>query len=404
MERDKIKQDYILITSSNFPLGGAAANYLNLFCRGLILNGCSIRVLLLKGFAFGSFKNEGSRQNVTEYGVPYTYLSLTLRSQNQILKFFDEIISFSRLNAFLFSILNKRKSISLLIYNNELHSNIPIYLIAKLFRIRIISFVPEFYDKSVFDGSFFRKIKWYGFIINFYYLNKISNKLIVFSHFLKEEYIKQGFNGANIIIQPNLTDFEYWITKETKIKYMIGYSGTPSVKDGLYDLFRAIKLLQNEDFHVSLLVIGDSTFGKSLIPELKIECQKLGILVKVTFTGLVELSKVREYLSECRILAITRPSKIQTKAGFPTKLGEYFAIKKPILATDFGDIKKYFLDGIDLVIAESDNPQSIAEEIKWMLENSKELELITRKGYDKAKQLLEYNNSVNRMINFLGFK
>jgi glycosyltransferase involved in cell wall biosynthesis len=212
-----------------------------------------------------------------------------------------------------------------------------------------------------------------------------------------------GYNENNIIVQPNLTDFKFWEPVKIEIKYTLGYSGAPFLKDGLSDLFRAINILRNMNINVTLLVIGDITFGKSLVPALKLECEKLGISEKVTFTGLVESSEVKKYLSECNILTITRPSTIQTKAGFPTKLGEYFASKRPVLATNFGDMDKYFTDGLDIIFAECGNPESIALKIKWMLNNSKELELISKKGFDTANQLLEYKNSVNRIINFLRF-
>lgn len=397
----KTDQKYVLITSSNFPSGGAAANYLNLLCKGLIINGFYVRVFLLKGFGFGSFTNKSSRKNITEDGIPYTYLGFTRRPQNMFFKLCDEFMSVFSLITLLFSLLNQRKSTTILLYNSEIQSNIPIFLMSSLFRIKIVTFIPEFYDKSVFFGSFFRRLKWYGFLINFSYLNKISNKLIIFSHFLKEEYIKKGFKETKMMIQPNLTDFEYWVTNETEIKYTIGYSGTPSVKDGLYDLFKAIRLLKNKSFDVSLLVIGDSVFGNSLIPNLKTECQKLGISEKVTFTGLVESSTVKKYLSQCRILAITRPSTNQTRAGFPTKLGEYFATGRQVLATNFGDIEEYFENGVELVMAESGNPESIALKIEWMIENSDISEQISRRGVKKAKELLDYNKSVIRMIQFI---
>ena len=89
-------------------------------------------------------------------------------------------------------------------------------------------------------------------------------------------------------------------------------------------------------------MIGDATFGKSIIPSLKEECEKLGIAGKVFFTGLVESPKVNKYLSECRILAITRPATLQTKAGFPTELGEYFATGKPVLATNLETWKNIY--------------------------------------------------------------
>lgn len=401
MESLNKNHKYVLITSSNFPAGGAAANYLNLFCKGLVMNGFYISVFLLKGFAFGGFANNNARKNITEYGTPYTYLGATRRPKNKFFKLFDEFVSLLRLTGLLFSLLKNRKQTTILLYNSELQSNIPVFFLATIFRIRIVTFIPEFYDKSVFYGSFFRRIKWYGFLLNFYYLNKLSYKLIVFSHFLREEYINKGFSKNNILVQPNLTDFDFWIADGSEIKYTIGYSGTPSVKDGLYDLFKAINLLQTRSFDVSLLVIGDVTFGDSLIPKLKQECQSLGILEKVTFVGLVESAMVKKYLSECKILAITRPSLTQTMAGFPTKLGEYFATGRPVLTTNFGDIEKYFKNGIDLVMADSGNPDSIAGKIQWMIENRAVMEQISKQGVMKAKELLDYNSSVKRMIQFV---
>jgi hypothetical protein len=54
-------------------------------------------------------------------------------------------------------------------------------------------------------------------------------------------------------------------------------------------------------------------------------------------------------------------------------------------------------------MAECGNPESIARKISWMLENTDQLNLITKRGYDKANQLLEYKNSVNRILKLLDF-
>jgi glycosyltransferase involved in cell wall biosynthesis len=401
MERDKIEKKYILITSMNFPSGGAGATYINLFCRGLKLNGRSISVVLLKGYAFGNFSYNGPRHNVSDEGIPYSYLGFKQRPGNQFLKLIDEFLSVCHLIIHLLSVILKDKNISLFIFNSEPQYNIPIILLSRIFKIKTTKFVAEFIDKSEFSGSFFGKIKRYGYIFNFNHLNKMADSLIVFSIYLKNEYINMGYDEKKIIVQPNLTDFEFWGSGNGKIKYTLGYSGAPYLKDGLHDLFKAMNLLHVEGIDVDLLIIGDATFGKSLLPGLKEECQGLGILEKVTFTGLVESSTVKQYLEECKFLTITRPSTTQTKAGFPTKLGEYFATRRPVLATNFGDMETYFADGKDIVMAECGNPESIALKIKFMLQNSSELELICARGYDRAHQLLEYKTSVNRMINFI---
>src|SRR5664280_2879931 len=194
MGRDKIGQKCILLTTMNFPNGGAGATYLNLFCRGLKLNGCDISVFLLKGFAFGNFTYRGPRKNVTEDGIPFTYLGFKQRPDNIFLKLCDELISFVRMIIFLFSLITDRKTINMFVYSSEIQFNIPISVFTKIFGIKTSKFVAEIIDKSEFKGSFFRELKRYGYNFNFKYLNRIADKLIVFSYYLKNEYLNMGFN------------------------------------------------------------------------------------------------------------------------------------------------------------------------------------------------------------------
>jgi glycosyltransferase involved in cell wall biosynthesis len=400
MERNKVNPEYVLITSMNFPSGGAGANYLYLFCRGLKSNGRAVKVLLLKGHAFGGFKYTGPRHNITGEGIPYSYLGFKQRPDNSFMKLLEEVISVFNLIISLLSLINKAKRVKLLIFNSELQYNVPVYLYSKLLGFEVIKFVAEIIDRSEFSDTFFGKIKSYGYNLNYQRLNIKSDKLLVFSLYLKNYYQGLGYDEKKIMVQPNLTDFDFWKTDDNDIKYTFGYSGAPYLKDGLHDLFKAISQLKEENIDISLLVIGDATFGKSLIPSLKEECEILGISGKVFFTGLVELAKVKKYLSECRILAITRPSTLQTQAGFPTKLGEYFATKRPVLATNFGDMEKYFCDGKDIVMAECGDSGSIARKIKWMMNNTEELDLIAERGYIRAQNLLEYKTSVIRIQDF----
>lgn len=401
MERDKVNPHYVLITSMNFPSGGAGATYLNLFCRGMKANGRSVEVVLLKGHAFGNYKYTGPRKNITEDGIPYRYMGFVQRPDSAFLKIFEELLSICRLIIYLFSLMFRSKPFKFLIFNSEFQYNAPVMTFSRIFNVKVVKFVAEIIDKSEFSNSIFGRIKRLGYNFNYKHLNTKSDKLVVFSIYLKNFYTSLGYDESKIMVQPNLTDFDFWKPGNNDIRYTFGYSGAPYLKDGLHDLFRAISFLNSDNLNISLLVIGDATFGKSLIPSLKEECKNLGISEKVFFTGLVELSMVKQHLSECKILAITRPSTLQTKAGFPTKLGEYFATRKPVLATNFGDMEVYFKDGTDIVMAECGDSDEIAQKIKWMLKNNPELEIISKRGYNTAHDLLEFKNSVSRMISFL---
>jgi glycosyltransferase involved in cell wall biosynthesis len=401
MERNKIKHHYILITSMNFPSGGAGATYLNLFCRGMIENGYSVEVKLLKGHAFGKYKYTGPRKNITSDGIPYSYFGFKQRPDNSILKIVEELYSLINMLFYLTSLLWKPRPYKLLIFNSEIQYNVPLLLFSKISRIRVVKFVAEIIDKSEFSHSLFGWIKRMGYNLNYKFLNKKSDKLLVFSTYLRDFYVRLGYDTTKILIQPNLTDFDFWRPENCEKKYTFGYSGAPYLKDGLHDLFKALSVLHGEHSDITLLVIGDATFGKSLIPSLKEECERLGIAENVFFTGLVELSKVKGYLAECSMLAITRPATLQTQAGFPTKLGEYFATQRPVLATNFGDMAEYFTDGVDIVMAECGNYEEIAQKIKWMITHSDELKIISERGYTRAEDLLEFKKSVHRMLAFL---
>jgi glycosyltransferase involved in cell wall biosynthesis len=390
----------ILITSANFPKGSAAANFLNLFCKGLVLSGSDIAVYILKGYFLGGRKTNDRKRNLTDYGVKYTYLSFVNRSSNKLLKIVGDLYGIFSLTALLFSLLGNRKQTTVFAYNNELHHSLLLNCFCKLAGIRLVTFVPEYYDISEFSGNFFNKLRWYGFLVNFHYINRISNKLIVFSTYIRDKYIEKKYPEKNILVQPNLTDFDFWHTGDADTSFTVGYSGTPYKKDGIEDLLTAVSILRNKNLDVTAIIVGDVVNEKSIIPSLTDFCEKLGIERSVTFTGLVSLEEVKKWLNKCIVLAITRPDIVQTVAGFPTKIGEYFACRKIVVSTKIGDVGKYFTDRYEIVFAESGNPQSIADNIEWIINNREAGRTIAQNGYQKASELLNYKVKAPVMLDF----
>jgi glycosyltransferase involved in cell wall biosynthesis len=391
----------ILITSANFPKGSAAANYLNLFCKGIIESGSGIEVYILKGYFLKGGKTNDLKRNRTDYGVRYTYLGFVNRSSNKVAKVVGDIYGFFKLGGLLLYFLKRRKCITIFAYNNELPNSLLLTTFCRLFKIMLVTFVPEYYDISEFSGGFLTKLRWYGFLINFHYLNRLSGKLIVFSTYIRNKYTEMNYPEEKLLVQPNLTDFEYWEKSEHSIEFTIGYSGTPYKKDGITDLLTAISLLKNRNVNVSVLIVGDVVNEKSIVPSLIDFCEKIGIGKSVKFTGIVPIEQVRDLLNRCEILAITRPDIVQTVAGFPTKLGEYFACRKTVLSTRIGDAARYFSDKQEIIFAEPGNPQSIADQIEWILTNRDESRIIALNGYKRAKALLDYKSKVVDMMKFV---
>ena len=355
---------FILFTSTNFPTGGAAATYLNLFCKGVKENGGEIKVYLFKGYVHKKDKKNKNKKNITESGVKYTFFASTNRPENKFLKILEDAFTIIQVTAFMLRLTFIRKKITILVYSNEFPFNLPIYLLSKLFFIKIVSFVPEFYDKKELQSmGRFKIFTWYSFLLNYTILNKLSNRIIVFSDFLKNDYIKKGYNKKNIIVQPNLTDLRDWYIPAQAIKYTIGYAGTPSKKDGIFELLSSIKILKDKGIFINAIIIGDSTGKESYLPSLKELCNNLNISAQINFTGFLSQQDVKKYLNECQILAVTRPNTKQTQAGFPTKLGEYLATGNPVVITNVGEITLFLKDEVNAYIAEPDSSKKFSEKL-----------------------------------------
>jgi glycosyltransferase involved in cell wall biosynthesis len=392
----------IIITSSNFPFGGAGANYLRLFSRGLVEKGWDVKVLLVKGYIYGKERISENKINIYEK-VQYIHCGLINRPFTKVGKFIDNILGIFYSGFYLARNLDKETIV--LIYNNEIHLHFLCFLIAKLSKLKIISFVPEGLEKANRKSSLISYLSWFSFYLNMSYFNVKSSKLIVFSSYLRNYYISKGYNTNDILLIPNLLDLDYFtqnnVVKLQRSKFRVGYCGNPCHKDGIEDLFESFRIISRIDSSFELLIVGDSVNQNSVLEKLKAKLKNDNLLDKVIFTGLIPYKEIPAMLHSCDVLVLARPTGIQADAGFPTKLGEYFACKKPVVITKVGDIPNYFEDEVNILLAEPDNPNSIADKIIWVKNNPDKAFIIAQNGYKWAIENLDYKTENAKFIDFL---
>lgn len=399
----------IILTTVNFPYGSPGGNFIRNLSTGLrLVSKFQIEVWIQSGHS----RPDANFQNYklgTINNVIYRYIGgYTMRPRNRIGKFLNDIIGIVSPGILL--IKNMGNINSIIIYNSSAIGFLSTLLISKLLRIQTVKIVPEWYEKKSVIKSFIYYFKWWNIIFGIKYLNFYFDKIIVLSTYLKKYYVSNGFNEERIFILPNLVNFdefsnEHGLINNTNLpkeRVLIGYSGTPVFKDGILDLLHAFSIVVKSLSNVELLIIGDISQTKSIIPDLRIKARNYGIPEnKIHFSGLVEFNYVPKLLHSCDILVLARPSGRFSEAGFPTKLGEYFACKKPVVLTKVGDIPTYFVDKENAVLVEPDNPESISEGLKFLILNSNEGKKIGLKGYDWAKNNLEYKRVTMNVFKFL---
>jgi len=399
------KPKIIILITNSFPYGRASANFLRFFTYCISETGNSIEVLIPTGDSSSIKDNKVKKGNIN--GIAFTHLGFINRPKNILGKAADSLLGLFMLHYNLFKRLFIRKVDTIVVYN-PISINFPILLGFKyIFKKELIVIISEYYSKPSLPIWKFKKIKWYIFKFNADYLYRFADKFIVFSEYLRN-FIQSKFDQEKKILKiPNLIDPSLFtdssnmeVFKQNTIT--IGYVGTPTVKDGIYDLILSFGVLNKKHQNTHLLIIGDVITGKSLLPGLKEFALQHKISINtITFKGFLPQNEVSVLLSKCQILALTRPSGVFAEAGFPTKLGEYFSLKKPVVVTRVGDMKHYFQHKVHVVFSNPGEIGTMVSAYEYLIKNPEEARKIGLNGYNWMLENLYYKSYIERINNFL---
>lgn len=204
-------------------------------------------------------------------------------------------------------------------------------------------------------------------------LNK-ADLIVVVSEVSKSDLIQvHGVDPSKILVNPNGVDPELYhpnisgepIRQKFQLqeKRVFGFIGTFSqwhgvtfLADAILDFF--LKYPDKKDF-VSFLLIGKG-------PEFSIVESKLKNLIQsgqVIFPGQIPQEEGPEYLAACDVLLSPHvPNPDGTKFfGSPTKLFEYMAMGKPIIASSLEQIGEILEDGVSAKLHEPGDQQQCVE-------------------------------------------
>lgn len=395
----------MLLTHGNFPYGGASANLLRYFTIGLSRLGNNVEVILPTGNYYGQNIDHNKNKEGNIEGVRYKHLGFINHPRKLAGKLADNLCGIILPLIYLIK-KAKCKEVDLIIcYNVRLIKTLMLLLAKSVIRKKLILILPEFYEKPPKFASRLNSLKWYSFYFSMRYLMKYADGFVVLTYYLKNFVEKALHRPKPIIIMPNLIDPDKFsrtgIAPYLAQKTTIGYIGTPTRKDGVMDLIRSFSVLNKKYPDTHLLVIGDITNGKTLIPSLKQFVRSLNVENKVTFTGLVSHERVPELLHSCQILALTRPRGVFAQAGFPTKLGEYFACKKPVVITNIGDMPKYFTNEKHVMLVEAENIDSITKGFEKLLLDRDLMSRLPYNAYEWMCDNLAYKKAAKRIDRFL---
>jgi len=204
---------------------------------------------------------------------------------------------------------------------------------------------------------------------------------------VSNSFLQKKFGGTIIRHCRDTQDFNPDKFKESSLrkKYQIKdtetvvmFFGTPQVHKGIEDLIKAIDLIKSPN--IILVIVGINERDPYCINLAQSAKEILGNRLKGF--GLQPFDKIPEFLSIADIVVIPQRKNLATVGQVPAKLFDAMAMAKPIITTNVSDLPE-ILNGCGWIV-EPENPEKLAETIKYVLDDPEEAEKMGQRARQKC--------------------
>ncbi len=220
----------------------------------------------------------------------------------------------------------------------------------------------------------------------------------VISCSLKLRLIRLGFNPEKIIVLrhgANVGEIKVLAQDKSKIELglnknknkLLGYLGVLLPGDATL-LFESFKHLKKQNQNIQLYLIGNTKINLGRYCDEKDD---------IILTGPLSYNKVNLYLSACDVLLLPLKNSIASNGRWPSKINDYLAAGKAIVATDTGDVGKILRENKIGTLAH-DNPVQFAREIQKLLFDFKQRNCLEINARKYAEQYLDWDFLTTKLL------
>lgn len=202
-----------------------------------------------------------------------------------------------------------------------------------------------------------------------------ADLVVAMSRASRDELVGRGVPDERILVNPNGVDVERFDVDGGKVRAKIGvgpdeillgfvgtfgrWHGTTVLADGFA---RLIDLMPDRRSSLRLLMIGDGIQRAETEERLRAS----GAMDRAIFAGLVPQGDTPGYLAACDILVSPHvPNADGTPFfGSPTKLFEYMAARRAIVASDLDQMGEVLSDDETALLVTPGDPEALAEALR----------------------------------------
>lgn len=379
----------VYITETVLPEKGmAVANRAMTLCRGLARAGCNVTILV-------PFADSGKAEERLVDGVRLvSFFSPSSRIANAIkwrVMLFLKAFCFLRRNRDANIVYSCSCSVMFTVFS---------WLIAKLNRKIYVRESSEFPLYIIAPSRF----SWFGMrtFLEKRILPLLPDGWVLMTRKLEAFYCDKVRRSCRFFHLPMSVDFNRFRGGKPAKPYgfeYVAYMGSLNApKDGVPGIIKAFSVFSRKHPGIRLVRIGRA---REPIDELKAAVGDDAVAGRLVATGPVDGADVPRFLMNAKAILLVRPDIPQTRACFPTKLGEYLASGTPVVTSPIGEVVDYLKDRENCYFANYDDSAATAECLEMIFSNAENAAKIGANGRRVAFEAFHYENMMDKLARWL---
>lgn len=383
----------LMIGTTGFPNGSGAAARFRAYSKGLLNNGANVRVLSLLILTPGDSHDVNSNTKGVWEGVEFEHMSGTSRGQEGWWR--RRVLELRAARRTIAAIRDAARSCprtAVVFSGFRLRWILPVCAACKIARVPLLHDVTE---------SPFVYQREPGFLAESWHrastplIHRCFDGGIAITSYL-EDYLRARMRSDALILRiPILVDPAHFKRPVDPIPGLVGYAGSLEHAGEIESVIDAVATVSRKhpQTHARIMGYGSEPLAKAL----EAYAQEQGVAGRVEFAGPIPADRLPDALCECSVLVLPRADGLFSKAGMPTKIGEYLATGRPVVVTRTGDIPSYLHDGVDAYLVPPHDSQAFAEAVEVALFDPSAM-AVGREGQLSAQREFDATRHMERLL------
>jgi glycosyltransferase involved in cell wall biosynthesis len=214
----------------------------------------------------------------------------------------------------------------------------------------------------------------------------VTDVVLTVNRACEKLFISRSCSASKICVVMNSPDeriFQYSPARisnrraeDTDAPFVIMYHGTLVERNGVDLAVEALTKLRQSVPAAELRIYGPRT---PFLEQVMLSVSEKGLEKVVHYLGPRRLEQLTEAIAECDVGVIPNKRSIFTEINTPTRIFEYLALGKPVVAPRAPGIQDYFSED-SLVLFDLGNADDLALKLTWVATHPREVLEITNRG------------------------